>query len=96
MNDSPDKWQKLVAATRKEQPETSAAPPPKDFVHRVIGLKQSIIALSKVLFWRRWSRWVAVLCLLILIILFLILLATAPKTPLIEPPASPFTPATPR
>ncbi len=96
MNDSADKWQKLVAAARKERPETSEAPPPKDFAHRVIGLKQNIIALSKVLFWRRWSRWVAFVCVLILIILFLILRATAPKTPLIEPPASPFTPAIPR
>ena len=94
MNDSADKWQKLVAAARREQSEPETPLPPKDFVHRLVGMKQAIIALSKVLFWRRWTRWVAVLCVIAFVILFLIFRATAPKPPLIEPPVPPLNPAT--
>jgi uncharacterized membrane protein YagU involved in acid resistance len=92
MNDSDDKWQKLVSAARKRLPEPETPPPPKDFVQRVIGLKQAIIAFSKVLFWRRWSLWVAVVCAIAFVIVFLILRATAPKAPLITPPAPPLNP----
>jgi hypothetical protein len=94
MNDSPDKWQKLVAAARKGRSQPETPPAPKDFVHRLIGLKQAIIGLSKVLFWRRWTLWVAVACMIAFVILLLILRATAPKPPLIAPPAPPLTPAT--
>jgi hypothetical protein len=96
MNDSDDKWQKLVAAARRDRPEAPAPAPPADFAHRVINLKDSIIAIAKVLFWRRWSLWVALLCVAAFVALFLILRATAPETPLIETPAAPTTPSAPR
>lgn len=92
MSNPDDKWQKLVAAARQGRHETPAPQPPKEFAQRVIGLKQTIIDLSKLLFWRRWSLWVALACVLAFVILFVILRATAPKAPLIEPPLTPATP----
>ncbi|MCU0780605.1 MAG: hypothetical protein MUF04_05815 [Akkermansiaceae bacterium] len=96
MNEPADNWQKLVAAARKGRPPEPAPPPPKDFAHRVIGFKETISAISKVLFWRRWSLWVALLCVVAFLIIFLLMRATAPKAPLIEPPPPPPSPASSR
>lgn len=92
MDDPSDKWRKLAAAARRSRPEPPP-PPPRDFARRVIALREVIVALSKILFWRRWLRWAALVCLLALAMVFLILRATKPKPPLIEPPRAPLTPA---
>jgi hypothetical protein len=96
MNQNDERWQKLAAAARKSKPVEPVPTVPGDFARRVVGLKATIIAISRTLFWRRWSAWIAMLCALALLVIFLLLRATRPETPLIETPQPPPTPATSR
>jgi len=92
MNEPDPKWQKLVEAARRTPPaEDPPTPPPAGFAKRVLGLRESIIALARVLFWRRWSLWVALLCVAVFIAILITLRCTDSRPPLIEPPEPPST-----
>ena len=92
MNDPDPKWQKLLAAARRAKPAVeSPAPPPPGLAARVLGLRATIIALARVLFWRRWSRWVALLCVAVFAIIAMIHRCTESPAPLIEIPEPPST-----
>lgn len=96
MNEPTPQWQKLVAAARRSAPE---APPPKPappgFAGRILGLRESIIELARVLFWRRWSLGVALLCVALFIAILITLRCTDSRAPLIDTPDPPATPTSP-
>lgn len=91
MNEPDPKWLKLVEAARRTPPVEDSPPPPAGFAKRVLGLRESIIALARVLFWRRWSLWVAVLSALVFMVILITLRCTDSRPPLIEPPEPPST-----
>ena len=93
MNSNNDNWLKLAAAARGSKPVEPAPPAPRDLAGKIVGLKDSIIALSRMLFWRRWSVWVALACALALLVLYLAFKAAGPGVPLIDIPNPPPTPA---
>ncbi len=87
MNDSEQKWQKLVAAARRTSlPADEPRSPPAGFASRVVAMREAIIGLARVLLWRRWSVTVAILCIIIFVMTFTIYQCTAPHPPLIETP----------
>lgn len=87
MNDPNDKWQKLVAAAaRSRAPEPEHKTPPPGFAARIVALRQSVVAMARVLLWRRWSVILAMLCLLVLGVVFSLYRCTRPEPPLIEMP----------
>jgi hypothetical protein len=87
MNDSEQKWQKLVEAARKAHlPPLETKAPPPDFATRIVAMRDRIIALARLLFWRRWSLYVAMLCFGVLVMIFLLYHCTESPTPLIETP----------
>lgn len=92
MNEPDPKLQRLIAAARRAKPvsESPALPPP-GLTARILGLRATIIALARVLFWRRWSRWVALMCMMILVIITVIYRCTDSPAPLIEIPEPPST-----
>jgi len=92
MNEPDPKWQKLLAAARRAKPETESPPlPPPGLAARVLGLRATIIALARVLFWRRWSRWAALVCMAVFVIIIIIQRCTDSPVPLIEIPEPPST-----
>lgn len=92
MNEPDPKWQKLVAAARHVATDpTPDDPPPPGFTARVLGLRESIIALARVLFWRRWSLWIALLSVAAFIAILTAFRCTAPRAPLINTPEPPST-----
>jgi adenine-specific DNA methylase len=87
MNDPELKWQKLVeAARRADLPPKEIQPVPPGFSSRVLALRESVIALARVLFWRRWSITVAVTCFVIFVVIFAFYRCSESKAPLIETP----------
>ena len=87
MNDPQQKWQKLVEAARRTSPPPAGTKsPPTGFAAGVVALRESIIALARVLFWRRWSITVAVLCFVIFVVIFMLYRCTESSDPLIETP----------
>jgi len=87
MNDPDQQWQKLVAAARRTSPppvEPKSAPP--GFASRIVALRESVIALARVLLWRRWSVTVAILCLVIFVVILTLHRCTESRAPLIETP----------
>jgi hypothetical protein len=92
MNEPDPQWQKLVAAARRAAPEPAPPkPPPPDFASRILSLRESIIALARVLFWRRWSLWVALLCVAVFVATLITHRCTEARAPLIESPELPAT-----
>jgi hypothetical protein len=87
MNDPEQQWQKLVEAARRTSPPPAAKKsPPPGFATGIVALRESIIALARVLFWRRWSITVAVLCFVIFVVIFMLYRCTESSDPLIETP----------
>jgi hypothetical protein len=87
MNDPQQNWQKLVAAARRASPppgETKPVPP--GFASRVVALRESVIALARVLLWRRWSVAIAILCVVVFLVALTIQRCTEAAPPLIETP----------
>jgi hypothetical protein len=92
MNEPDPSWQKLVAAARRTAPDpVPEKPAPPGFTTRILGLRESIIALARVWFWRRWSLGVALLSVAVFIAILITLRCTAPSAPLIETPEPPAT-----
>ena len=87
MNDPEQQWQKLVeAARRTSPPATEKKSPPPGFASGIVALRESIIDIARVLFWRRWSITVAVLCFVIFVVIFMLYRCTESSDPLIETP----------
>jgi len=87
MNDPEQKWQKLVAAARRTGlPPVEKKPPPPGFASGIVALRESVIALARVLFWRRWSISVAILCFVIFVVILTLDRCSDSKAPLIETP----------
>ena len=87
MNDPEQQWQKLVAAARRTSHSTAEPKsPPPGFASGVVALRESVIALARVLFWRRWSISIAILCFLIFVVIFTLYRCTESSAPLIETP----------
>lgn len=87
MNDPQQNWQKLVAAARRAGPrpvETNPVPP--GFASRIVALRESVIALARVLLWRRWSVTIAILCALVFVVILTLHRCTESAPPLIETP----------
>jgi hypothetical protein len=92
MNEPDPNWLKLVAAARRAAPEPAPPkPPPPGFASRILGLRETIIALARVLFWRRWSLWVALLCVAVFVVALITHRCTETRAPLIETPEPPAT-----
>lgn len=87
MNNPDQQWQKLVAAARRTSPpadEPTSAPP--GFASHIVALRESVIALARVLLWRRWSVTAAILCFVIFAVILTLLRCTESHAPLIEMP----------
>ena len=83
-------WQKLVEAARranpdKEQPKLT----PPGFAERIVNLRESIVSLARVMFWRRWTIMVALLCFVVFLAILSTLRCSAPSAPLIDTPYPP-------
>jgi hypothetical protein len=90
MHDPEQKWQKLVAAARRaNRPPVETKPVPPGFASRIVALRESIIALAHVLFWRRWSMGVAILCFVIFVVILTLYQCSESRPPLIETPVLP-------
>jgi hypothetical protein len=87
MNDPEQKWQKLVEAARRtgHRPVETKLPPP-GFASGIVALRESVVALARVLFWRRWSITVAILCFVIFVVILTLHRCTESHAPLIETP----------
>ena len=57
-----------------------------DLPRGIVALRESVIALARVLFWRRWSVTVAILCFVIFVVILTLDRCTDSKAPLIETP----------
>ena len=80
-------WQKLVAAARRTgHPPVENKSPPPGFAAGIVALRESVIALARVLFWRRWSITVAILCFVIFVVILTLYRCTESSAPLIETP----------
>jgi hypothetical protein len=87
MPDSEQHWQKLVAAARRNSPPpVETKPVPAGFASRIVALRESVIALAQVLFWRRWSIAVAILCFVIFVVILTLYQCSESRPPLIETP----------
>jgi hypothetical protein len=90
MNNHEQNWQKLVEAARRTPPPTDPAkPPPPGFANRILNLRESIVSLARVMFWRRWSVLAAFLCLAIFLAILIAHQCSATRAPLIETPEPP-------
>jgi hypothetical protein len=87
MKDPEQQWQKLIETARRASlsPVETKAPPP-GFASAIVALRESVMALASVLFWRRWSITVAILCFAIFIVMFALDRCTESSAPLIETP----------
>jgi len=87
MNDPEQKWQKLIEAARRTRiPTDETKSPPPGFTSGIVALRGSVIALARVLFWRRWSISVAILCFVIFVVILTLYRCTETSAPLIETP----------
>jgi hypothetical protein len=87
MNDPEQNWQKLVAAARRtSHSPVEKNPPPPGFAAGIVALRESVIAIARVLFWRRWSITVAIMCFAIFVVIVTLDRCSDAKAPLIETP----------
>ena len=87
MNDPEQKWQKLVAASRRTGVSpVDSKPAPPGFASRIVALRETVIGLARVIFWRRWSITVAVICFVIFVVIFTLYRCTESRAPLIDTP----------
>lgn len=87
MNDPEQKWHKLVAAARRTSlPPAQSESPPPGFTSGIVALRESVIAIARVLWWRRWSITIAILCFVIFALIFTLYRCTESSDPLIETP----------
>lgn len=87
MKDPEQKWQKLVETARRSSlPPGGDKSPPPGFVSGIVALRESVIALARVLLWRRWSIAVAISCFVIFVVILTLSRCTESSTPLIETP----------
>ena len=87
MNDPEQQWQKLIAAARRtRRPTDETKSPPPGFTSGIVALRESVIALARVLFWRRWSITVAILCFVIFVVILTLYRCSETRAPLIETP----------
>lgn len=87
MNDPDHAWRKLVAAARQAPPPaTENQPAPAGLAGRIVALRQSIVALARVWFWRRWSVAVAIASFGLLAAVFVVHRCTDARPPLLDAP----------
>ena len=87
MNNPEQKWQNLVAAARRtSRPPLKTESPPPGFTSGIVALRESVIAIARVLLWRRWSITIAILCFVIFVVIFTLYRCTETSAPLIETP----------
>ena len=85
MDDSEQRWNKLVKAA-KPALDDNDAPPPQEFGNRIAKLRHSIRALALAMTWKRWSILAAILAALMLgIVYWIVSREDAERPPIIQP-----------
>lgn len=89
MSESDQEWKRLAKAASGQSKSESSDGPPPGFASRIVGLRESVVALARVLLWRRLSVWVAALCIMIFVVVWALHRCSGEPSSLIELPEPP-------